>query len=160
MQPRKSEGATVSMPSDTKIVITRSFDAPRALVYEVWTNPKHTMRWMSGPDGWTMSVCEVDLWPGGLSRFVWESADGQSMEMTGEYLEVVPPERFVSLKSWGGDSPATTITHEFTEEAGKTTVTMTMVYPNKEARDATLTGMGDGMEIGFQRIEALLTTLA
>lgn len=160
MQPKKSEGATLSMPSDTEIVITRSFNAPRALVYEVWTNPKHAMRWMSGPDGWTMSVCEADLRPGGLSRFVWESVDGESMEMTGEYLEVVPPERFVSLKSWGGDLPATKITHEFTEEAGRTTVTMTMVYPNKEARDAALQGMGDGMEIGFQRIEDLLTTLA
>ena len=161
MQPKKSEGATVSMPSDTEIVITRSFDAPRALVYEVWTNPKHTMRWMSGPDGWTMSVCEVDLRPGGLSRFVWENADGQSMEMTGEYLEVVPPERFVSLKSWGGDLPPMTITHEFTEEAGKTTVSMTMRYPNKEARDAALqTGMDEGMEIGFQRLDALLSTLA
>ena len=63
MQPKKSEEATLSMPSDTEIVIARSFDAPRALVYEAWTNPKHTTRWMSGPDGWTMSVCEVDLRP-------------------------------------------------------------------------------------------------
>ena len=161
MQPKKSEGATVSLPSDTEIVITRSFDAPRALVYEAWTNPKHTRRWMSGPDGWTMTVCEVDLRPGGLSRFVWENADGQSMEMTGEYLEVVPPERFVSIKSFGDDLPPMTITHEFKEEAGKTTVSMTMRYPSKEARDAALqTGMDEGMEIGFQRLDALLTTLA
>jgi uncharacterized protein YndB with AHSA1/START domain len=149
------------MPSDTELVMTRSFDAPRALVYEVWTNPKHVPKWMSGPDGWRMTVCEADLRPGGLSRFVWENADGQSMEMTGEYLEVVPPERFVSIKSMGAESPSMTNTIVFTEEAGRTTVTITMRYPTKEARDAALqTGMDEGMEIGFRRLDALLASLA
>lgn len=159
MQPKKSEGAAFSLPSDTEIVVTRSFDAPRALVYETWTNTKHIPRWMTGPEGWKMTVCEVDLRPGGLSRFAWESPDGQSMEMIGEYVDVVPLERVVKTQGMGDGSKATT-TFEFAEDGGRTTVTVTLGYPTKAARDAALqSGLIDGMESGFKRVEAVATTL-
>jgi uncharacterized protein YndB with AHSA1/START domain len=67
--------------------MTRLFDAPRKLVFEAWTNPKHLPHWMLGPDGWTMPVCEVDLRPGGAWHFVWRRADGTEMSMRGVYKE-------------------------------------------------------------------------
>ena len=92
-----------------------------------------------------MPVCEIDLrrraW-----RFVWRRADGSEMEMRGEYREVAPPERLVSTESWGGDWPETLNTLVLAEEDGRTTITSTILYPSKEARDAALeTGMKDGV---------------
>ena len=103
----KAGATTFTTPSDREIVMTRVFDAPRRLVLEAWTSPEHLPHWMTGPPGWTMPVCEIDLRPGGAWRFVWRKADGTEMEMRGVYREVVPPERLVSTESWGGDWPET-----------------------------------------------------
>jgi uncharacterized protein YndB with AHSA1/START domain len=152
---------TFSTPSDREIAATRVFDAPRRLVFEAYTNPKHIPHWMLGPEGWTMPVCEVDLRPGGGWHFVWRRGDGDEMAMRGSYKEVVPPEKVVSTESWGGDWPETINTLILTEENGRTTMTSTVLYPSKEARDAALkTGMKDGMTQSFDRLAEYLRALA
>jgi uncharacterized protein YndB with AHSA1/START domain len=157
-----STGATTfTTPSDREIAATRVFDAPRRLVYEAHTNPKHLPNWMLGPEGWTMPVCEIDLRPGGTWHFVWRKADGSEMAMRGTYKEVVPPEKVVTTESWGGDWPETINTLTLTEKDGKTILTSTILYPSKEARDAALkTGMKQGMNISFDRLAAYLQGIA
>ncbi|HEY2155437.1 MAG TPA: SRPBCC family protein [Isosphaeraceae bacterium] len=146
--------------SDREFVATRMLDAPRSLVFEAWTNPEHPPRWMLGPEGYTMPVCEIDLRPGGAWHFVWHDPDGNPMEMRGVYREIVRPERVVYTESWGGEWPETINTVVFSEEDGRTTVTITVLYPSKEARDAALaTGMKEGMEPTFNRLAELLRTL-
>src|SRR5579863_1669225 len=152
-----SETFTVTTPSDREIVVTRVFNAPRRLVFEAWTNPKYLPHWMLGPDGWSMPVCETDLRPGGSWHIVWRHSNGQEMEMRGQYREVKPPERVVSTESWGGDWPETVNTLLLSEEAGKTTATITILYASKEARDAAInTGMKAGMAMSYDRLERLL----
>ena len=148
---------TFATPSDTEIEITRVVAAPRALVFEAWTKPEHVTRWMLGPPGWTMPVCEVDLRPGGAWHFAWRMADGSEMEMRGVYREVAPPERLVSTESWGGDWPETVNTITFDEEAGRTTVVITVGFESREARDAALgTGIKRGLNMNFDRLAAYL----
>ncbi|APW61356.1 SRPBCC family protein [Paludisphaera borealis] len=162
MSPANKVGATTfTTPSDREIVMTRVFDAPRRLVFEAWTNSEHLPRWMLGPGGWTMPVCEIDLRPGGRWRFVWRGLDGAEMEMSGVYKEVTPPDRLVSTESWGGGWPETLKTLTLSEEDGKTTVTSTVLYPSKEARDAALqTGMKEGVNASFDRLAEYVQTLA
>jgi uncharacterized protein YndB with AHSA1/START domain len=150
----------VTTPTEKEIVVTRVFDAPRRLVFEAWTNPKHLPKWMLGPEGWTMPVCEIDLRPGGAWHIVWRKSDGAELEMRGAYREVAPPERLVSTESWGGDWPETLNTLILSEENGKTTATSTMLYPSKEARDAALkSGMKEGMSSSYDRLEQYLASL-
>jgi uncharacterized protein YndB with AHSA1/START domain len=147
-------------PTDYDIVITRVVDAPRRLVFEAWTNPLHIPHWLLGPEGWTMPICEIDLRPGGSWRYVWRKANGTEMEMSGEVREVVPPERFVTTERWGPDWPETRNTLVLAESGGRTTITLTATYPTKEARDAALeTGMRDGLNQSFARLDALLPAL-
>jgi uncharacterized protein YndB with AHSA1/START domain len=162
MATMSSAGATTfTTPSDREIAATRVFDAPRRLVFEAHTNPKHVPNWMLGPDGWTMPVCEIDLRPGGSWHFVWRRADGTEMEMRGKYKEVVPPEKLVTTESWGGNWPETLNTLTLSEKDGKTTLTMTILYPSKEARDAALkTGMKDGMTQSFDRLADYVRAMA
>ncbi len=148
-------------PTDYDIVITRVVDAPRRLVFEAWTNPVHIPHWLLGPEGWTMPICEIDLRPGGSWRYVWRKADGAEMEMSGQVREVVPPERLVTTERWGPEWPETINTLVLTESGGRTTITLTATYPTKEARDAALeTGMRDGLNQSFARLDALLPALA
>jgi uncharacterized protein YndB with AHSA1/START domain len=155
-----SESFSVTTPSDREVVITRIFNAPRKLVFDAWTNPKHLPHWLLGPEGWTMPVCEVDLRPGGPWHFVWRHSSGEEMEMRGEYREVKPPERLVSSESWGPEWPETINTLVLTEHAGKTTATITILYISKEARDAALsTGMKTGVAMSYDRLETYLESL-
>ena len=148
-------------PTDKEVVITRVVDAPRRLVFDAWTNPKHIPQWMTGPEGWSMPVCEIDLRPGGSWHYVWRKADGSEMPMSGAVKEVAAPERLVTTESWGPEWPETLNTLVLTESGGRTTVTLTILYPSKEARDAALqTGMKGGMDESFARLDALLPTLA
>lgn len=150
-----------STPSDLEFAMTRVFDAPRELVFEAFTNPKHIVHWMLGPEGWTMPVCEVDLCAGGTWHFVWRRADGTEMGMTGEYREVVPSELLVQTESWGPEWPETLNTLVLTESGGKTTATQTMLFPSKESRDAAMeTGMSEGADVSYDRLAAYLTTVA
>lgn len=154
-------GAThFSTPTDREVLISRTFDAPRTLLWEVWTDPKHVPQWMTGPEGWTMPVCEIDLRPAGSWHFVWRKANGTEMAMTGEYREVKPPERLVSTEKWGPEWPETINTVTFIEKGGRTTVDTTILYPSKEARDAALgTGMKDGSNISYDRLTDYLRSL-
>jgi uncharacterized protein YndB with AHSA1/START domain len=148
---------TLTTLSDVEISISRDFAAPRTLVYDAHTKPEHVSQWMLGPEGWTMPVCEIDLRPGGSWHFVWRRDDGTEMEMRGVYHEVVPPERIVNTESWGPEWPETVNTVLFIEQDGKTTVTQTVRYPSKEARDAALaTGMMTGVERSYELLDALL----
>jgi uncharacterized protein YndB with AHSA1/START domain len=155
-------GATrFTTPSDREIAMTRVFDAPRALVFEAWTTPEHVSQWMLGPEGWSMPVCEIDLRPGGRWRMVWRKEDGSEMDMGGEYREVAPPERVVNTEAWGGDWPETVNTVVFTEDDdGRTTVTLTVLYPSMQARDAAAaTGMREGANMSFGRLAERLRTM-
>lgn len=148
---------TVATPSDREIVVTRIFNAPRRLVFEAWTNPEHLPHWFTGPAGWPMTICEIDLRPGGASRFVWSGSDGAEVEIRGTYKEVAPPERVVGTLSWGG-AEMLERTLIFTEKDGKTTASVTILYPSKEARDAAIqTGMVEGMAMGFDRLDQYYT---
>lgn len=107
-----------------------------------------------------MPVCEIDLRVGGSWRFVWRNSCGD-MEMRGVYREIVAPERLVTTESWGGDWPETLNTLVFSEEDGQTTLTCTILYPSKEARDAALkTGMKEGVSLSYDRLAEYLQTQA
>lgn len=108
-----------------------------------------------------MPVCEADVRPGGAWHFVWRQSDGTEMEMRGEYREIAPPERLVSTESWGGDWPETINTLTLSEEDGKTSLTQTVLYPSREARDAALeTGMKEGASLSYDRLAERLRTMA
>lgn len=161
MAATNSPALEVSMPTDRELVLTRVFNAPRALVFEAYTSPEHLPHWMLGPPGWTMPVCEADLRVGGAWHCAWAHSNGGRMEMRGVYKEIVPPERIVSTESWGGDWPETVNTIVFTEEEGRTTLSITILYPSKEARDAALqTGMTKGINLSFDRLAARLETMS
>lgn len=151
---------TFATPTDCEVVFTRVVDAPRRVVYEAYTTPAHLQRWLLGPPGWTMPICELDLRPGGAWRYVWRKEDGSEMTLSGTVQEVRPPERVQMTESWGPEWPETLNTVEFSEAGGQTTITTTVRYPSKDARDAALkTGMREGMEQGFARLDQLLGTL-
>src|SRR5882762_11877589 len=89
------ESFKVSTPPDREIEVERDFNAPRQLVFDAFTKPELVRRWLLGPDGWTMPVCEIELRVGGAYRYVWRHADGKEMGMGGIYREIVPEERLV-----------------------------------------------------------------
>jgi uncharacterized protein YndB with AHSA1/START domain len=93
----------VPTPTDREIALTRVFDAPRALVFQVLTTPALIQRWLLGPEGWTMPVCEVELRVGGGFRYVWRNAAGREMGMRGGYREIAPPERLVHTELFDQD---------------------------------------------------------
>lgn len=161
-RPAEKHRTTFSTPSDVEIVSTRVFDAPRQLVWDVHTKPEHVSQWMSGYEGWSMPVCEMDLRPGGKWHYVWRKDGGdESMEMTGEFREVSPPERLVNTEAWGGEFPETLTTTVFTEEDGRTRVTCTVLYPSKEARDRAMeTGMEDGWAYSYEQLDEYLPKIA
>jgi uncharacterized protein YndB with AHSA1/START domain len=108
-----------------------------------------------------MPICEIDLRPGGEWHFLWRRPDGDELEMRGVYREIVPPERLVNTESWGGEWPETENTVQLFEVNGATTVTTTILYPSKEARDAAIaTGMADGAERSYGLLDEYLRTLA
>jgi len=153
---------TVTLPSDCEIMMTRSFDAPRSLVFDAHTKPEHLVHWF-GPRGHTLSVCTVDLRPGGAWRFVLREPDGREMGMKGVYREIVPPARLVyteifdDFEEMAGESIVTTI---FEELDGKTTVTSTSAYRSKEIRDAVVqSGMEYGAAETYDRLAEYLATV-
>jgi uncharacterized protein YndB with AHSA1/START domain len=148
---------TYTTPSDREVLVTRVVNAPRRLVFAAWTEPRHLQRWLTGPEGWTMPICEIDLRPGGRWRYVYRKASGTEMTLTGSVLEVVPPERFVTTESWGPEWPDTVNALVLTESEGRTTIALTITYVSKEARDAALgTGAMDGLNRAFELLDELL----
>jgi uncharacterized protein YndB with AHSA1/START domain len=154
---------TVTTPSDREIALTRVFDAPRHLVFEAYTKPELLKRWLGVHGGWSWAVCEVDLKVGGAYRYVWRGPDGAEMGMGGVFREVVVPERIVATEafdqSWYPGSAVSTVT--LVEQGGRTTLTLTVRYESKEARDAVLKSpMEQGVAAGFDKLAELLPTFA
>lgn len=160
------EKAQVSLPSDSEVSVARSFNAPRALVYEAYTTPGLVRRWLLGPAGWTMPVCEMDLRVGGKFRWAWRSdEDGSRFGFHGEYRAIDAPGRIVHTEIYDpgdvggnmGESGESLVTVTFVERGGVTMVTTLVDYGSKEVRDLVLsTGMTDGMEASYQNLDTLL----
>jgi uncharacterized protein YndB with AHSA1/START domain len=149
--------AVVTLPSDTQIKITREFDAPRHLVYKVWTTPELIKRWWSANRG-EVTVADVDLRVGGTWRWVMVAHGEFEVVFYGEYLEIVPNERLVFTEVYGGMPDAGAVTTLiFTEKDGRTTLTTLVQHEKKEHRDAHI---NSGMEAGMQDAMDLLEQLA
>jgi uncharacterized protein YndB with AHSA1/START domain len=155
----------VTTSGDREIVISRDFDAPRALVWETMSKPELLKRWLFGPPGWELTTCEEDQRAGGKFRWEWSGPEGAGMSMTGEYREIAPPERAVRTEVFQsdcvpamGEQLATLI---LTERGEKTTLTLTVLYPSKEARDGALAGgMDKGLAAGYDRLDEILGGVA
>jgi uncharacterized protein YndB with AHSA1/START domain len=163
MAQTSSGTATVTLPSDEQILITREFDAPRDLVYKAFTTPELVRRWWHANRG-EMKVAEIDLRVGGAWRYVAVTPDGAEVGFHGEYREIVPNERIVSTEVYEGapqpdDGPeqGTLNTATFAEADGRTTLTILVEAPSKEIRDAIIES---GMEAGMQDALDLLEEAA
>jgi uncharacterized protein YndB with AHSA1/START domain len=154
-------GLQVNLRGDREIVMTRVFHAPRGLVFEAMTKPELVKKWLLGPPGWTMPVCEIDLRVGGTYRYVWRHSNGDEMGMGGVYREVAVPERVVATErfdqAWyAGEAVGTLL---LSEQEGKTTVTQTVLYQSREARDGVLkSGMESGVAASYDRLEEMLAS--
>jgi uncharacterized protein YndB with AHSA1/START domain len=127
----------VSLPTEREIVMTRVFDAPRRLVFDALTKPELLKRWF-GPRGWSLVVCEADLKVGGAWRWVLRGPGGREMGMRGVYQEITAPERLVSTESFDDYPGESRNTLTLSEENGKTTFTISVLYQSQEIRDAVI----------------------
>ena len=155
--------AVVTLPTDTQILITREFAAPKHLVYMAYTTPELIKRWWSGDRGEVTSA-EVDLRVGGMWRYVMTANGGFEVGFHGEYREIVPNERIVWTEIYEGapdaEASAATVTHTFTEKAGRTTLTMLMQCPTREIRDAIISsGMEGGLQEAMDHLEQVAISL-
>ena len=146
---------TITTPGDRQIVITRIFDAPRALVFEAWTKAEHVAHWWD-PSGVPLAVCEIDLRPNGVFRWVNRAPDGgEGHAFTGNYREIAPPERLV----FAGLAGIATLV--FTEDGKKTKLTMTIECATSKDRDALLQMRVDaGTAQTLENLAAYLPTIA
>ena len=155
-----SDSFTVST-SDHEIRMTRLFDAPRLLVFEAMTKPEHVTQWWGRlGEGYSVPVCEIDLRPGGAWRFVNRHPRGEAA-FHGEYREITPPSRLVFTEIYE-EFPDTVsvVTSDFTDEGGKTRLTVTVQYPSRDVRDALVaSGMAKGAGISYDRLEDLVAAL-
>jgi uncharacterized protein YndB with AHSA1/START domain len=155
--------AEVTLPSDREVRVTRQFNAPRQLVWDAHTKPSLIQQWMLGPPGWSMPVCEMDVRPGGKYKWRWKSdEDGKEFGFHGSFEVVNAPaklshDEYYDPGDIGGDMPTNEPAHivtEFREAGGVTTLVTTMRFASKESRDgAVATGMTDGMEKGYARLD-------
>jgi uncharacterized protein YndB with AHSA1/START domain len=157
--------AKVTLPSDTQILMTREFDAPKHLVYQAYTTPEHVKRWFAGRNGEVTSA-EIDLRVGGRWRYVMKVAEGGfEIAFHGEYAELVPNERIVTTEVFegmpdgtGGGETRNTIT--FTETGGRTTLEILTDCDSQEVRDAILqTGMEEGAQSSLDALELVAVSL-
>lgn len=156
------QGLQVSTPTNTTIVLTRTFNAPRRLVWEAMTDPVKMRRWMLPPPGWALTVCECEPREAGALRLVWKSEDADPiMTLHGVFTEAIPHQRMVHTETLvlGSGEPigSQVETHEFADQSGVTAMRITQVYASKEARDnAVASGMDQGMEAGYKQLDAVL----
>ena len=167
METMPSSGtATVTLPTDEQILITREFDAPKHLVYQAWTTPELVKRWWSGQRG-EMTVVEIDLRVGGTWRYVLAAEGGFDVAFHGEFREIVPNERIVTTEVFempdadplpAEDEPLNIVT--FTEVDGRTTLTLLVQTTSKELRDMIVnSGMEAGMQEQYDVLEQLVVSL-
>ena len=153
-----SESIEVTTPTDEEIVLTRLFDAAPTLVFDCHTKPDLVRRWLLGPPGWTMPVCEIDLRVGGRFRYVWRADAGDREFGTGGvFTEISAPHRWSHTERMDGAPGEATSLYALTEEAGRTRLTMRMHYGTKAIRDMALnSGMTRGVGQSFDRLAAML----
>jgi uncharacterized protein YndB with AHSA1/START domain len=159
-QTKNRRTLTMTMPSDREIVFTRVFNAPRRLVFEAWTKPKHLMRWY-GCSGSKLSVCEIDLRLGGTYRFVLQASDGNRYPTSGVYREIVPHERLVYTERFDGDlNREALITLALEERDGKTTMTSMARYQTAEDLNTMIKfGVEKGTGESLDRLAEHLETM-
>jgi uncharacterized protein YndB with AHSA1/START domain len=161
--PVTSGTAKVTLPSDTQILITREFDAPRELVWRAWTTPELVRRWWHANRG-EMTVCEIDLRVGGTWRYAMDVEGFGEVGFHGEYREIVPNERLVSTEVYEGipdaDEQAALDTLTLEEVDGRTLMSVLVEHPTKEGRDAHIeSGMEDGMQDAMDLLEEVAASL-
>ena len=144
---------------DTQVVITRRFAASPARVFDAHTKPELLQKWCLGPDGWTMPVCICEPVPGGQIRYEWTNGEG-GFHLTGEFLAVEAPHRTLHVERMHlpDPTPDNRVETLFKDDGeGGTLMVMTMTLPSAEVREMMLaTGMADGMEMSYQRLEGML----
>ncbi len=153
--------AVVTLPTDTQILITREFNAPKHLVYRAWTTPELIRRWWSGDRG-EVTVAEVDLRVGGRWRYAMTAHGGFEVAFHGEYREIVPNERLVSTEMYEGmpDAGEALNTLSLTEQDGRTLITLLVQHPSQETRDAIInSGMEAGMQEAMDHLEEVAASL-
>ncbi len=162
-----SGSAVVTLPSDTQILITREFDAPKHLVYKAYTTPELVERWWSGERGTVTSV-EIDLRVGGAWRYVMVANEGFEVGFHGEYREIVPNERLVNTEAYdtgpGADEAAalepTVVTTTFEDIGGRTLFTQITECHSLEVRDMIMaSGMEGGMQEAMDQLEQVAISL-
>ena len=160
MAVTSSATATVTLPTDEQILITREFDAPKHLVYRAWTTPDLVRRWWTARRG-EMTIAEIDLRVGGMWRYVMVADGGFEVGFHGEYREIVPNERIVSTEVYEGMPEGEALdTLTFTEVDGRTTLTLLVQHSSKEHRDAHInSGMEDGMQDAMDLLEEVAVSL-
>jgi uncharacterized protein YndB with AHSA1/START domain len=161
MEAMTSNGtATVTLPTDEQILITREFDAPKHLVYRAWTTPELVKRWWSGGHG-EVTIAEIDLRVGGMWRYVMVAGEGFEVGFHGEYREIVPDERLVSTEVYEGMPDGEALdTLTLTEADGRTTLTLLVQHTSKEHRDAHInSGMEEGMQKSMDALEQVAVSL-
>jgi len=152
----------LTTPADREIAMTRVFDAPRQLVFDAHTKPDLVRQWLLGPPGWSMPVCEMDVRVGGTYRWVWRhDTNGTEMGMGGVYREIVAPERLVTTErfddAWYPGEALNTLV--LIEQGGRTTLTQTMRYESRDARDAVIqSNMEKGVAASYDRLADLLAS--
>jgi uncharacterized protein YndB with AHSA1/START domain len=154
--------AVVTLPSDTEILTTREFNAPKHLVYRAWTSPDLIKRWWAGDRG-VVTVVEIDLRVGGSFRYAMDANPGFEVAFHGEFREIVPNQRIVSTETFEGmpEAGAAMNTVTFTEEDGRTTLTILTRYPSREIRDMVIaTGMEGGLQESLDDLEEVAISLS
>ena len=154
---------TIQTDNDLEVILIREFQAPSDLLFRCHMEPELVRKWLLGPPGWAMPVCEIDARVGGKYRYVWKQDDGTEMGMGGVFREIARPQRIVNTQlfdqDWTGGETVGTMT--FTELNGRTRLHSSIRYSSKEARDRALqTGMADGLQAGYQNLDNLLETIA
>ncbi|HEV3097423.1 MAG TPA: SRPBCC family protein [Candidatus Dormibacteraeota bacterium] len=155
-----SRKAVVTLPTDTQILITREFDAPKDLVYKAYTTPELIKRWWSGDRG-VVDSAEIDLRVGGGWRYVMTANEGFEVGFHGTFREIIPDERLVCTEVFEGMPDAEAVdTASFTEANGRTTLTILVQHQNKDNRDAHInSGMEGGMNEAFDHLEQVAQSL-
>jgi uncharacterized protein YndB with AHSA1/START domain len=154
-----SAALTLKTEADRYVIVTRRFAAKPELVYRAHTEPAIIQQWLLGPDGWTMPLCESDARPGGKIHYTWANGQGHSFSLTGEYVALEPFSRIVHIERMHlpDPTPDNEVETRFEPDGTGTLMTMRMALPDAKTREAMLkTGMEDGMEASYQRLEKLL----
>jgi uncharacterized protein YndB with AHSA1/START domain len=163
MDARNDLTLSVTTPSDREIVLTRTFNAPRKLVWDAVTRPEHVQRWY-GCSALAFATCEIDLRVGGSYRYTMRASDGVEHTMTGVYREIAAPERIVHTERYettGFTSPDALVTMTLTDQGSRTKLQTVILHESKESRDGHLnSGMESGARETFDRLETLLATMS